>query len=64
MFRTTMMVLATLVLAAAGGRGDDKKDATAGKWVIESVTRDGAADDGLKGATRTHADGMYEVKPA
>lgn len=43
--------------------GDDK-NATAGKWVIESVTRDGKADDDLKGAVRVHDGDKYSVTPA
>src|SRR5262249_6189272 len=55
-----------LVVAAFGvsGAADDKKDTTAGKWVIESVTRDGKATPALKGAAREHADGKYTITPA
>lgn len=62
-----MRVLLSLSLFAltVGVTGaDDKKDPTEGKWIIESLTRDGKADDELKGATRTHANGKYVVKPA
>lgn len=53
------------VLAAALGvsAADDKKDPTAGKWVIESLTRDGKADDSLKGAARAHDGGKYTIAP-
>jgi uncharacterized protein (TIGR03067 family) len=54
------LVAATLGAAWA----DDKKDPTAGTWVIESVTRDGKPDDDLKGAARVHGAGKYAVKPA
>ncbi|MBA4063963.1 MAG: hypothetical protein C0501_09670 [Isosphaera sp.] len=43
--------------------GDDKKDPTAGKWVVESVTRDGKPVDALKGAVRVHKDGAYTFTP-
>lgn len=43
---------------------DDKKDPTVGKWVVESVTRDGKANDALKGAVREHAGGKYTLTPA
>jgi uncharacterized protein (TIGR03067 family) len=53
-----------LVIAAFGvSAADDKKDPTAGKWTVESVTRDGKANDPLKGATREHADGKYSLTP-
>lgn len=60
----TLLSLGMFTLAMGVTVGDDKKDPTAGKWVIEGVTRDGKTDDELKGATRTHADGKYAVKPA
>lgn len=59
----TLLSLGLFALALGVSSADDKKDPTAGKWVIESVTRDGKADDDLKGATRTHANGKYAVKP-
>lgn len=34
-----------------------------GKWTLLSVTRDGKADDSLKGATRVHDGGKYSVTP-
>jgi uncharacterized protein (TIGR03067 family) len=53
-----------LVIAAVGvSAADDKKDPTVGKWTIESVTRDGKANDALKGAVREHADGKYTLTP-
>lgn len=39
-------------------------DPTAGKWVIESVSRDGKPDDSLKGAVRVHDGDKYTVTPA
>lgn len=56
---TTLFALALGVTTA-----DDKKDPTAGKWVIESVTRDGKAEDALKGAARVHNSGKYTITPA
>jgi uncharacterized protein (TIGR03067 family) len=53
------------VLAAALGvtAADDKKDPTVGKWTIESLTRDGKADNSLKGAVRSHDGTRYTVTP-
>jgi uncharacterized protein (TIGR03067 family) len=42
---------------------DDKKDPTAGKWTIESVTRDGKDAAALKGAIRVHENGTYTITP-
>ena len=58
-----LLSLALLAGAFAASAADDK-DPTAGKWVIESVTRDGKAADALKGATREHAGGKYTITPA
>lgn len=59
------MLLALGLMAAAIGvsRADDKKDPTAGKWLIESVTREGKPHGGWAGATREHGDGKYTLKP-
>ena len=59
------MLLALGLLAGVMGvaTADAKKDPTAGKWVVESVTRDGKADAGLAGATRVHGDGKYSMTP-
>lgn len=43
---------------------EDLKDPTLGKWVAESVTRDGKAVDPLKGAVRVHDGGKYTMTPA
>ena len=59
----TLVSLGLVALALGITAADDKKDPTAGKWVIESVTRDGKADDDLNGATRVHDGGKYSVKP-
>jgi len=42
----------------------DSKDPTTGKWIIESVTRDGKANAAFKGAVRAHADGNYTLTPS
>jgi uncharacterized protein (TIGR03067 family) len=53
-----------LVTAAFGvSAADDKKDPTAGKWVVESVTRDGKAVDAFKGSVREISDGKYTLTP-
>lgn len=58
-----LLSLSLFALALGVSSADDKKDPTAGKWVVDSVTRDGTADDDLKGATRFHENGKYLVKP-
>jgi len=63
----TMRTMTALILAgglAAAAAADDKADPTAGTWVVESVTRDGKADDALKGASRVHDAGKYTLTPA
>lgn len=60
--RRTVMAMGVLVLFAAAGVADDKKPLE-GKWVIESLTRDGKADDALKGATRLHEGDKYTITP-
>jgi uncharacterized protein (TIGR03067 family) len=60
----TLLSLGLLFAAFGITSAQDKKDPTAGKWVVESVTRDGKASDALKGAAREHADGKYSLKPA
>jgi uncharacterized protein (TIGR03067 family) len=60
----TLLSLIALTCGLGSLAAEDKKDPTAGKWVIESVTRDGKANDALKGATRDHADGKYTLTPA
>src|SRR4051794_16908922 len=59
-----LLPLALTVGAFAVSAADDKKDPTAGKWVVESVTRDGKANEALKGAAREHGDGKYTLTPA
>ena len=48
----TLVSLCLVALALSISAADDKKDPTAGKWIIESVTRDGKADDDLKGCRK------------
>jgi uncharacterized protein (TIGR03067 family) len=60
----TALTLGLFVAAFGLVRADDKSDPTAGKWVIESVTRDGKEAAALKGATREHASGSYTITPA
>ena len=59
-----LLTLGLFVAAFGIGLADDKKDPTIGKWVMESVTRDGKDSAPLKGATREHADGSYTITPA
>jgi uncharacterized protein (TIGR03067 family) len=60
----TLLALGTVVVAFGVTVAEDKKDPTAGKWVIESVTIDGKANDARKGAVRVHTDGSYTLTPA
>jgi uncharacterized protein (TIGR03067 family) len=60
----TVFALTAVVASFALVSADDKKDPTAGKWVIESVTRDGKPVDALKGAVRVHDAGTYTLTPA
>ncbi|MBA4190108.1 MAG: hypothetical protein C0467_19155 [Planctomycetaceae bacterium] len=55
-----VMALGMVSLATA----EDKKDPTAGKWVVESVTKDGKSVDALKGAVRVNEGGKYTLTPA
>lgn len=41
----------------------DTKDPTAGKWVIESVVREGKTVEAYKGTVRTQADGKFTFTP-
>ena len=61
--RTLLALGLAVALFGTTTAADDKKDPTTGKWVIESVTRDGKANDALKGAVREHADGKYTLTP-
>jgi uncharacterized protein (TIGR03067 family) len=60
----TPLAFGLLVVGFGFALADDKKDPTTGKWVIESVTREGKANDALKGALREHAGGKYTIAPA
>lgn len=51
-------------VVGAGAADDAKTDPTAGKWVIESVTRGGKEDPELKGAVREHKGADYTITPA
>lgn len=57
----TLFALGFLAAAFQMSAADDKKDPTAGNWVIESVTRDGKADAALKNGQRKHTDGTYTM---
>ena len=59
----TLLSLAVVIGLVGLARGDDK-DPVAGKWVVESVTRDGKAVEARKGATRENGDGKYTFTPA
>lgn len=60
----TLLALGLVAAVFGTSTAADEKDPTKGKWVIESVTRDGKAGEALKGATREHADGKYTITPA
>jgi uncharacterized protein (TIGR03067 family) len=59
------MLLALGLMAAAFGVAvaDDKKDPTAGKWTLESVTFDGRTNKAASGV-REHANGKYTLAPS
>lgn len=60
----TLLALGLVACAVGLSTAADEKDPTAGKWVVESVTRDGKAVDALKGAVREHTGGKYTLTPA
>lgn len=60
--RKCVLAVAAVVAFATAGVADDKKPLE-GKWTIESLTRDGKADDGMKGATRVHEGDKYTITP-
>jgi uncharacterized protein (TIGR03067 family) len=59
----TLLALGLVAAVFGIATAADEKDPTKGKWVIESVTRDGKANDALKGAVREHTDGKYTLTP-
>lgn len=61
--RKCALAVVAVVACATAGFADDKKPLE-GKWTVESITRDGKADDGLKGATRVHEGDKYTITPA
>jgi uncharacterized protein (TIGR03067 family) len=63
MMRATMAVGVAVMAAGFTVAADDKRPLE-GKWTIESVTKDGKADDGMRGATREHAGDKYTITPA
>jgi uncharacterized protein (TIGR03067 family) len=58
-----LLSLGLFTLALSATHADNLKDPTNGKWVVESVMRDGKAEDGLKGAARVHIGGKYTITP-
>lgn len=60
--RKCVLAVAAVVAFAAAGVAADKAPLE-GKWTIESLTRDGKADDGMKGATRVHEGDKYTITP-
>lgn len=61
--RKCVLAVAALVAFAAPCVAADKNPLE-GKWTIESLTRDGKADDSLKGATRVHEGDKYTITPS
>lgn len=59
LFLSAVLALGLVGFAAA----EDKKDPTAGKWVVESVTKDGKVIDAYKGGVRVHEGGKYTFTP-
>jgi uncharacterized protein (TIGR03067 family) len=59
----TLMALGLVIAATGVSIAEDKKDPIAGKWTVESVTRDGKAVDAFKGAVREIGDGKSTLTP-
>jgi uncharacterized protein (TIGR03067 family) len=59
----TLLSLGMVAVTFAISTAEDKKDPTAGKWVVESVTRDGKPVDAFKGAVRESNAGTYTLTP-
>lgn len=64
MTAVAVAVLAVGFTCAADDKKADDKHPLDGKWVIESVTKDGKADDALKGAVREQTGDKYTITPA
>jgi uncharacterized protein (TIGR03067 family) len=58
--RATKILPAVLLLFAGTAVADDDERLD-GKWVVESMTRDGKPDDTWTGATREHAGPKYSM---
>src|SRR4051812_17130066 len=58
---TTIPLLALLALTAPAADDDERLD---GKWVAESVSKDGRPDDTWKGAVREHIGHKYTMTKA
>src|SRR4051812_32453584 len=56
---TAIPTLVLLALAAPAAADDDER--LDGKWVVESVNKDGKADDAWKGAVRQHTGNRYTM---
>ena len=63
MKHVVLMVTLFVCLAGLTHASNNLADPTAGKWIVDSVIRDGKADDDLKGATRVHDGEKYSVTP-
>lgn len=63
MIRATLAVGVAVLTAGFALAADDKKPLE-GKWTIESVTKSGKPDDGMKGASREHVGDKYTITPA
>ena len=58
-----LMAILLVTLAGLTQASNTLADPTSGKWIVDSVIRDGKADDDLKGATRIHEGEKYSVTP-
>jgi uncharacterized protein (TIGR03067 family) len=61
--RAFALALLTAGLVVTAGAAEDKADKLEGKWVVESVERDGKTDDTLKGAVRVQTADKYTLTP-
>jgi uncharacterized protein (TIGR03067 family) len=62
--REVLTVLSMALATSLAAADDAGLKSIAGKWEVVSVTRDGAEDATLKGATRVHDGAKYTITPA
>jgi len=58
-----MRMMATIALTFGLMFGVASAEKLAGKWTVESITRDGKADESVKGGIRVHEGDKYSITP-